>query len=106
MDPAVPTLNLTTHITLMPTVQRIELDDKAAHWEPLPCQTRPLPEAARIFPNRTLWREPPISELCCLRRSGCFRAILDSRITLPVRNFAVGDKVRYRNYAAKRPRNL
>ena len=102
-DPAVPTTNLTTQINLLPSVQRLELGDHASLWEQLPCQDRPLKEASMLFPNRTTWREPPIGELCCLRSSGCFRAVLDARIPLPVHKFAVGDKVRYRNYASRRP---
>ena len=85
-------------------VHRIGLTDDSKLWQELPCHQRPLPNATAVFPNRQVWREPPVDELCCVR-SGCFRAVLDGHVKLNAQSYRVGQKVRVRNYAAKRPAN-
>ena len=105
-DAAVPLANLTSEISLGSAVQYLSLEDNAALWKVLPCHDQPLADAAIRFPNRNTWRDPTADSICCrTHASTCFRAVLDGRIILPPRQFSVGQKVRARNYAAKRPPN-
>ena len=70
-------------------------------WTWLRCHERALPDAAAIFPRRETWRTPPLHELCCAPpRDRCFRGVLDGRIEMPAQDFARGEKVKVRNYAA------
>ena len=108
VDAAVPLANLTSEISLGPAVSRVSLEDHAVIWKDLPCHTEPLADAASRFPNRNMWREPTSDGICCRTHAharACFRAVLDGRIKLPPRQFSIGQKVRARNYAAKRPPN-
>ena len=70
-------------------------------WEWLGCHDLPVKDAATRFPNRTTWREPPISHLCCAPPEGCFRAVYDDRIFIPRYKFRKGQKVRCRNSAVR-----
>ena len=100
-DPALPAANFTSHIDVGPNVEHIGLSDFAERFEWLPCHERPLLDASVRFPNRHTWRDPPSHKLCCSAGT-CFRAVLDDRIAIPPRKFSVNQKVRVRNYAAKR----
>ena len=88
-------------------VTTIDYDPDVRYIWRIGCATRPLVTSnathwfAPPYPM-AVWREPPITELCCSpRRSeqlqgpagqtgGCFRAVLDGRIQLPQHHFTIG----------------
>ena len=72
---------------------------EAPVWRWLPCHHHALLDAERLFPLRKTWREPMIDKLCCMPAQGCFRGVLDGVVDIPARSYAVGQRVRVRNYA-------
>ena len=96
---------LTANLTIADNIRRIGMEAvREPVWEKLACHERPLHNAKEVFPNRETWREPPAHALCCSATTPCFRTVMDG-MAMPPRQFAVNQRVRVRDYVAKRPPN-